>query len=92
MSEWKEYKLGEVYEFASGLSKSREEFGFGYDFVSYKDVMNNFFLPNKLTCLANTSDKERERCSVKRGDVFLTRTSETYDELVGLIQKFTCPI
>ena len=66
MSEWKEYKLGEVYEFASGLSKNRKEFGFGYDFVSYKDVMNNFFLPNKLTCLANTSDKERERLKIKR--------------------------
>lgn len=29
-----------------------------------------------------TSEKERMRCSVKRGDVFLTRTSETMDTLL----------
>ena len=29
-TEWKEYKLDEVYEVSNGLSKKREEFGFGY--------------------------------------------------------------
>lgn len=81
MSDWKEFKLGEVYDFASGLSKSRKEFGFGYDFVSFKDVFKNYFIPKQLTELANTSEKERQTFSVKRGDVFLTRTSETQEEL-----------
>lgn len=80
-SKWNSYNLDEVYEFASGLSKSRKEFGFGYPFVTFKDVFYNFFIPDELTELANTTEKERERCSVKRGDVFLTRTSETMDEL-----------
>jgi type I restriction enzyme S subunit len=73
--------LDEVYDFKSGLSKSREEFGFGNGFVSFKDVFYNFFLPKELSELANTTEREQESCSVQRGDVFLTRTSETFDEL-----------
>jgi len=81
MSEWKEYQLDEVYDFASGLSKSADQFGFGYGFCSFKDVFKNYFLPEKLSSLANTSEKERKSCSIKLGDVFLTRTSETQEEL-----------
>jgi len=81
MSEWVEKNLDEVYDFKSGLSKSRDQFGFGNGFVSFKDVFYNFFLPDTLNELANTTEKEQESCSVKRGDVFLTRTSETFDEL-----------
>jgi type I restriction enzyme, S subunit len=81
MSEWKEYQLNEVYNFASGLSKGREEFGFGFPFLSFKEVFHSYFLPKKLESLANTTVIERQRCSVKRGDVFLTRTSETQEEL-----------
>lgn len=81
MSEWKECKLGQIYEFASGLSKSREEFGFGYGFLSFKDIFHNYFVPDELTELVNTNEKERKRCSIKKGDVFLTRTSEIQEEL-----------
>ncbi len=81
MNEWTESTLEEEYEFTSGLSKSRDQFGFGYGFVSFKDVFYNFFLPTDLGELANTTVKEQESCSVKRGDVFLTRTSETFNEL-----------
>ena len=81
MSEWKEYTLDEVYDFSGGLSKPRSEFGFGFEFLSYKDVYHNYFIPDKLTELVNSSEKERRKCSIKRGDVFLTRTSETQDEL-----------
>jgi type I restriction enzyme S subunit len=81
LSGWREYHLNEIYTFASGLSKSRDQFGFGFPFLSFKDVFNNFFLPKKLGNLANTSIKERLQCSIKKGDVFLTRTSETQEEL-----------
>ena len=81
MSEWQKYKLGEVYSFSSGLSKSSDQFGYGFDFQTFKDVFNNYFLPDKLTALVNSTEKERQTCSIKRGDVFLTRTSETDDEL-----------
>ncbi|MCP4255699.1 MAG: restriction endonuclease subunit S [Candidatus Scalindua sp.] len=81
MGEWKECKLGEIFDFASGLSKNKSEFGFGYNFLSFKDVFNNYFLPYNLTQLANTTGQERNRCSIRRGDIFLTRTSETQEEL-----------
>lgn len=81
MSEWQEYKLDQVYSFSSGLSKKREEFGFGYPFLAFKDVFHNFFVPTELENLANTTERERQRCSIRKGDVFLTRTSETQDEL-----------
>jgi type I restriction enzyme, S subunit len=81
MSEWTEYRLDEVYDFKSGLSKAREQFGFGYGFVSFKDVFYNYFIPDNLTELVNSNNREQESCSVKRGDVFLTRTSETFNEL-----------
>lgn len=81
MGEWKEYTLDQVYDFGSGLSKSADQFGFGYGFVGFKDVFYNFFLPDKLTQLVNSTTKDRETCSVRAGDVFLTRTSETQEEL-----------
>jgi len=79
--EWDVYSLSELYEFGSGLSKSKNDFGFGYPFLSYKNIFDNFFVPEHLGSLANTTKKERMNCSVKRGDVFLTRTSETADEI-----------
>ncbi|HDR7854642.1 restriction endonuclease subunit S [Bacillus paranthracis] len=75
------YKLEELYNCSSGLSKGRKEFGFGYPFLTFKEVFNNYFLPDTLENLANTTDKEREKCSIKSGDIFLTRTSETQEEL-----------
>lgn len=81
MSEWKEYNLNEVYDFASGLSKGAEEFGFGHGFLGFTDIFKNFFVPNELTSLVNSTEKEQQSCSIKRGDVFLTRTSETDEDL-----------
>lgn len=81
MSNWKEVPLDLLYEFRSGLSKSRTEFGTGHPFLSFKDVFYNIFVPDELTELVNSTDRERESCSIIRGDVFLTRTSETLEEL-----------
>jgi len=80
-SEWPKITLTDIYEIRSGLSKPKSEFGSGYDFVSFKDVLDNYFLPKYLNSLVQSSEKEQENCSVVRGDVFLTRTSETQDEL-----------
>lgn len=81
MSEWKKVKLGELYEVHNGLSKGRQFFGSGYPFLTFSTVFNNWFLPKELDSLVQSSDKEREACSIKKGDVFITRTSETMDEL-----------
>jgi len=79
--EWEQVPLGELYEFSSGLSKPRSEFGFGHGFLSFKDVFYNYFTPPRLEQLVNSTEKEQHACSIKRGDVFLTRTSETMEEL-----------
>ena len=81
MNKLKEYKLNELYIMSSGISSSKDQAGVGYPFVSFRDIFNNTILPENLTELMNTSDKERIKYSVKKGDVFITRTSETPDEL-----------
>lgn len=81
MSKWQKVKLGELYEVHNGLSKGREFFGSGYPFLTFSTVFNNWFLPKKLDSLVQSSDKEREACSIRKGDVFITRTSETMNEL-----------
>ena len=81
MSEWQKVKLGELYEVHNGLSKGRQFFGTGFPFLTFSNVFNNWFLPDQLESLVQTTDKERDACSIKAGDVFITRTSETMDEL-----------
>lgn len=81
MSEWQKVKLGDLYEVHNGLSKGRQFFGTGFPFLTFSNVFNNWFLPEELESLVQTTDKEREACSIKAGDVFITRTSETMDEL-----------
>lgn len=81
MSEWKKVKLGELYTVHNGLSKSKDFFGSGYPFLTFSNVFNNWFLPDKLDALVESTDKDRESFSIHKGDVFITRTSETMDEL-----------
>lgn len=79
--DWPTISLSEIYEISSGLSKPASAFGSGYPFLSFKEVFGNYFLPDSLTQLVESTEKEREKGSIKRGDVFLTRTSETMEEL-----------
>ena len=81
MSEWKEYKLGDLYDVHNGLSKGGKFFGSGYPFLSFKTVFNNYFLPPVLPDLVQSDEKEQSGYNIKRGDVFVTRTSETPEEL-----------
>jgi type I restriction enzyme S subunit len=81
LSDWQTLSLAEVYDFSSGLSKPQSEFGSGHPFLSFKDVFYNSAVPKQLTEMVQSTEQEQARCSVMRGDVFLTRTSETMDEL-----------
>ena len=81
MEEWKECKLGDIYEVHNGLSKGGKYFGSGYPFLSFSTIFNNWFIPAELSNLVQSTDKEQESYSIKKGDVFITRTSETADEL-----------
>lgn len=49
--------------------------------MTFKDVFYNYFTPELLGDFVQATEKERESCSILRGDVFLTRTSETMHEL-----------
>jgi len=80
-SEWREVALTDLYDISSGLSKPAKDFGSGFPFLAFKDVFYNTFVPTELSQLVQSNDKEQASCSIKRGDVFLTRTSETMNEL-----------
>ena len=81
MEEWKDYKLGDIYEVHNGLSKGGKFFGSGFPFLSFSTIFKNWFIPNELTSLVQSTEKEQESYSIKKGDIFVTRTSETADEL-----------
>lgn len=81
MNSWKQYQLGDLYEVSSGLSKPKDSFGYGEIFISFKDVFYNWFLPSSPTGLVDSSEKDQLSCSVLKGDVLITRTSETPDEI-----------
>ncbi len=81
MSELKTYKFSDLYEMSSGISSKPEQAGHGSPFVSFSTVFKGHFLPEILPDLMDTSKSEKEKYSIKKGDIFLTRTSETLDEL-----------
>ena len=81
MSKLHKYAFSELYEMSSGISTSKDQAGHGSPFVSFSTVFNNYFLPDELPDLMDTSVAEQEKFSIKKGDILITRTSETVDEL-----------
>jgi type I restriction enzyme S subunit len=81
MSKLIKYKFSDLYTMSSGISSKPEQAGHGYAFASFTTIFNNYFLPNSLPDLMNSTEKDQQMYSIKKGDVFLTRTSETLDEL-----------
>ena len=80
-SGWKIVPLRYLGSFQNGISKGSEFFGTGYPFMSYGDVYNNDVTPTELKGKVQLEDKELNRYSILRGDVFFTRTSETKDDI-----------
>ncbi len=81
MNKLTKYAFADLYAMASGISTTKEQAGHGRPFVSFSTVFNNYFLPDTLPDLMDTSLKEQETYSIKKGDILVTRTSETIDEL-----------
>lgn len=79
--EWNQIKLRHFGSCQNGISKGSEFFGDGYPFVSYSDVYKNLVIPSVVTGKIQSTPSEQEQYSVKRGDVFFTRTSETIEEI-----------
>lgn len=78
---WEIVKLEELYDVHNGLSKGGKYFGSGYPFLTFSTVFNNYFIPENITDYVQSTIKEQENYSIHRGDIFVTRTSETSDEL-----------
>lgn len=78
---WGNRRLRFLGSCQNGISKSAEYFGKGFPFISYGDVYKNFILPENPISLVESNEKDRELYSVKYGDVFFTRTSETIEEI-----------
>ncbi|MDY5103668.1 MAG: restriction endonuclease subunit S [Agathobacter sp.] len=81
MSKLHKYAFSDLYDMTSGISSTKEQAGHGAPFVSFSTVFNNYFLPDELTDLMDTSEREQETYSIRKGDILITRTSETVDEL-----------
>jgi type I restriction enzyme S subunit len=78
---WALTKLGYLGRCANGINIDGEAFGTGYPFISYGDVYKNRELPKHGSGLVQSSVADRKTYSVKAGDVFFTRTSETIEEV-----------
>ena len=78
---WNVKKLRYLGSLQNGISKDADSFGSGYPFVSYGNVYNNISIPSQVDGLVESSKADRLTYSVKRGDVFFTRTSETIEEV-----------
>ncbi len=81
MAKLNKHKFSDLYEMSSGISSKPEQAGHGSPFLSFSTVFNNYFIPGELDEKMNTSEEEQKKYSIKKGDIFLTRTSETLDEL-----------
>ena len=81
MNKLNKYAFSDLYDIASGISTTKTQAGHGTPFVSFSTVLNNIFLPDELPDLMDTSEQEQETYSIRKGDILITRTSETADEL-----------
>lgn len=80
--DWKSIPISELLEFKNGLNKAKEFFGRGTPIINYMDVFNNAGIrKDNVQGAVTLSKKEIGRYSIKKGDVFFTRTSETVEEI-----------
>ena len=77
----KQYKLEDLYKMSSGLSSNPTQAGYGSPFISFTTIFKNVILPDIIIDRMQTNDIEQKKYSIKKGDVLITRTSETIDEL-----------
>ena len=79
---WEIKNIGELLEFKNGLNKEKEFFGYGTPIINYMDVYKfSGLVRENLTGKVFVSREEIVAYSIRRGDVFFTRTSETVDDI-----------
>lgn len=78
---WERVRLGSFCTFQNGISESGDFFTSGTPFVGYKDVYRHSELPETVSGVAMSNEKQQQIFSVQEGDIFFTRTSETIEEI-----------
>ena len=73
-------KLRYLYTFQNGISTSKDYKEGKYPFLTYSDVYNNIVIPRKLSGKIDSTPEERKVYSIKKGDLFFTRTSERLED------------
>ena len=74
--------IGQNFEFKNGLNKEKEFFGHGTPIINFMDVYHLTVIRKKnINGFVELSDKEIANFSVRKGDVFFTRTSETINDI-----------
>lgn len=79
--DWNVIKLGRFCSFQNGISESGEFFTSGTPFVGYGDVYRHLELPETVRGVAQSNEQQQEAFSVRKGDIFFTRTSENIEEI-----------
>jgi type I restriction enzyme S subunit len=79
--EWVEKKISDLGETISGLTgKSKDDFGAGKPFVTYKQVFDNSEINFEQCERVQISDDENQT-SLQQGDILFTTSSETPNEV-----------
>ena len=78
---WELVRVRNNYSLQNGISESGAFFDKGTPFVNYGDVYNNRILPREVKDVADSNEQQQRTFSVKKGDIFFTRTSETIEEI-----------
>ena len=79
--DWDTIKLGKFCSFQNGISESGEFFTSGTPFVGYGDVYRHLELPQIVSGVARSNEQQQTIFSVRKGDIFFTRTSENIEEI-----------
>ena len=80
--EWKEYRIGDMGDFYSGLSgKSKADFEKGTSkFITFLNVLSNTVIDASSLGIVDIKNNEQQN-KVKKGDLFFNSSSETPDEV-----------
>ena len=80
--EWKDYIVGNIGDFYSGLSgKSKKDFDCGdARFITFLNVLSNVKIDTSLLASVDVKDNESQN-AVKKGDLFFNTSSETPEEV-----------
>ncbi|WP_146107516.1 restriction endonuclease subunit S [Aliivibrio sifiae] len=79
---WEVDTFDNVFTLKNGVNKGKEFFGQGVPIISYRNVYDgNGIYDGMLTNRVEMTEGELSRFKVNLGDIFITRTSETADEI-----------